>query len=389
MNQFTFYNPVRLFFGEGQFESLGEHAAALGSRPLIVTGRRAMRQAGWLDRAHELLTRAGLQPLVFDQVPPNPTSSAIEAGAALARRERCDIIIGLGGGSSMDAAKAIAVRATHDEPIVHYVADGPWSDKRTPTSATLPIICVTSTAGTSSELTRFAVVTDEERCKKAAVVGDAIYPRIAIADPRLTYTMPPRVTAATGVDVFCHAFEAYTSRITSPIVQALALRAISLVARWLPEAVADGDDRTARHNMLLANVFAGYALSQAGATAVHALEHPISALHPEVAHGEGLAALLPAYVRTLAEAISDRLAAVAEAMGLEAAPRDAAEALLRRIEELLDSVNLRVSLAQLGVAEDELETIAAGAEDYMAVAVQRTPLQADHQYLLQLLSLSL
>ncbi len=387
---FSFFNPVRLYFGEGEFERLGEEARAIGRRPLIVTGRQAMRRTGWLDKAIELLREQGLEPEVYDQVPPNPTDGSIEKGAELCRQCDCDLVIGLGGGSAMDAAKAIAVRARHNEHISHFVSSGPWGDKRTPGKATLPIICVTSTAGTSSELTRFAVITVEETKTKAAVVGDAIFARVSIADPRITYSAPPRVTAATGIDVFCHALEAYVSNIAQPVTDPLALEAISKVAQWLPKAVENGEDEQARREMLLANVLAGYALSQVGATIIHGLEHPISALHPQVAHGEGLAALLPAYLRMMAEVVPQRLAKVAQSMGIDATDeRAAASQLADAVEELLEAVGLRISLTELGVAEDELSIIVESAWDYMRVAMERTPGNVDEDFSLRLLQMSM
>ncbi len=388
MQPFTFYNPVRLYFGEGEFDRLGEEASALGRKPLVVTGRRAMRQAGWLQKALDVLSAAGLEPAVFDQVRANPTDAIVEQGAQVARSHGCDLVIGLGGGSSMDAAKAIAVRATHDEPIAHFVSAGPWGEKRVPGPQTLPIICVTSTAGTSSELTRFAVVTVQETPKKAAVVGDAIYARVAIADPRLTYTAPPRVTAATGIDTLCHAVEAYLARVASPITDACAERAIELVGKWLPAAVADGSNADARRGMLLANVFAGYALSQVGGTLVHALEHPISAIYPEVAHGEGLAALLPAYLRRMAAVVPEKTARVAQLLGAVSEAADVAEAAAaaeRAVVDLLEAVGLRVTLSDLGVAREALGDIVAGALDYMAVAVEKTPGEWPAEALIELL----
>ncbi len=391
MRPFTFYSPVRLLFGEGRFDELGRHASALGRHALIVTSRQAMRAAGWLDQACELLTDAGLAVTVFDRVTPNPTDGLVNEGGRVAREAGCDVVVGLGGGSSMDAAKAIAVRATHAEPIAEYVCDGPWGARKDPTWATLAVICVTSTSGTSSELTPFAVVTVEELRTKAAIRHEAIYARVALDDPRLTYSVPPRVTAATGLDVFCHSIEAYLSPECHPLGEAVAARAMTIVARRLARVVADGGDTEARAQLMVANVFAGYALSQVGATVVHALEHPVSALHPEVPHGEGLAALLPAYARLMAERVPERLASVAECFGLSASgPTDrVAGTVVGAIEGLLEEVGLRMALRDLQVTAEELPEIAAGAQDYMAGALEKTPGGTDTDFLLRLLQMSL
>lgn len=391
MKPFIFYSPVRLLFGEGRFDEVGRHASALGCHALIVTSRRAMRAAGWLDRACELLADAGVAVTVFDRVMPNPTDGLVDEGGRIASEAGCDLVVGLGGGSSMDAAKAIAVRATHPEPIAEYVCDGPWGAHRDPTSATLPVICVPSTSGTSSELTPFAVVSVEELRTKAALRHEAIYARVALDDPRLTYSVPPRVTAATGLDVFCHSFEAYLSPQCHPLGEAVAARAMALVARWLPRVVADGGDTEARAELMVANVFSGYALSQVGATVVHALEHPVSALHPEVPHGEGLAALLPAYARLMVERVPERVASVAECLGLgPSGPTDrVAAAVVAAVEGLLEQVGLRMALRDLQVTAEELPEIAAGAQNYMAGALEKTPGGADTDFLLRLLQMSL
>ncbi|MGD9519788.1 MAG: iron-containing alcohol dehydrogenase [Armatimonadota bacterium] len=388
---FTFYSPVRLFFGEGQFDRLGEQAAKLGTHALVVTGRGAMCAAGWLNQALDLLQDAGLRATVYDGVPSNPTDATVERGAQMAREAACDFVLGLGGGSSMDAAKAIAVRATHDEPIAHFVSAGPWGDKRVPTDATLPILCVTSTAGTSSELTPLAVVSVQETRKKAAVAGEAIYARVAIDDPRLTYSAPPRVTAATGIDVLCHATEALAAVTAQPMMDLFAIQAVTLVARWLPRAFQDGLDREARYQLLLANVFAGYPLAQVGATIVHALEHPISALHPEVPHGEGLAALLPAYIRLFGKRVPEKLAKLAPCFGLnaEGSAETVVDAVASALVDLLHSVDLSVTLTDLGITADELPRIAASAQDYMAAALAKTPGDTDTDFLIHMLSMSL
>ncbi|MCD6352277.1 MAG: iron-containing alcohol dehydrogenase, partial [Armatimonadetes bacterium] len=235
------------------------------------------------------------------------------------------------------------------------------------------------------------VVTLLETKKKAAIRADAIYARVAIDDPRLTYTVPPRVTAATGVDVLCHALEGFLSTQRQAITDVAAPRAIALVLRWLPEAVANGDNAEAREQMLLANVLAGYALSQSGATALHGLEHPVSAHHPEVPHGEGLAAMLPGYLRAMIKFAPERLAELAEALRL---PTDGPAAkvagrVLSAAEKLLEQVGLQLTLRELGVEDDELGAIVEGAQDYMAGALAKTPGGALADTLMEILEQSL
>ena len=376
MSVTSFYNPVRLLMGEGCLSQLGEQAASWGRRALLVTGRSALQAAGHLQRAQELLTNAGLEVIRWEGARPNPTDAGVLAAAAVAREADCDLVVGLGGGSAMDTAKAAAVAATHDRPLADFLLPGPDGRKAVPTAATLPIICVTSTAGTSSQLTPFSIISLERERVKSSLGGDALYPRVAISDPELTYSVPPRVTAATGVDVLCHAVEAYYSTGASPITDATGERAVELVGRYLARAVADGQDREARRALSEADVFAGFPLSNCGGTVIHALEHPLSAHYPDLPHGEGLAAMLPAYARRFSTQAPERFARLAELLGAPVAglsPAQAAARLAPALEDLLERVGLRVSLTDLGVAAEALEAVVQDALRYNQGTLARMP----------------
>jgi len=373
MTEFSFFNPVRLFFGAGAFDRLGEHAAAWGARALLVTGRSAARKSGLLDRAVSVLDGAGVAVTLFERIMPNPTAAVVDEGAALAREQGCDVVVAVGGGSAMDAAKAIACCAAEGAPAADFLR---LEGKREPSADTLPLICATTTSGTSSELTPFAVVTVEEWTQKSAIRSDHIYPNVAIVDPEVTLTCPPGVTAAVGVDVLAHAIEGYFSTAASPITDACSERAIELVARNLPRAVEDCGDLTARDAMARANVFAGYTLSNAGASVLHALEHPISAYRPEIAHGAGLAAMLVTYAERYFDHDPWRFGRIAKLMGrgVPGAPTEqSAEFAADAIRALLSSVGLDIRLADLGVERDEIETIVDDAMRYMAGAIAKTP----------------
>ncbi len=375
----TFYNPVRLTLGAGTFAQLGPLTAPYGSHALIVTGREAMQRTGRLDQAQQLLAAAGVQSTVFTGVRPNPTDVSIREAASLCRERGCEVVVGLGGGSPMDAAKGVAVAATHDRDIDDFLLFGPEGKKATPGPQTLPLVCVTTTAGTSSQLTPFAIINAEAACVKTSMAGDAIFPRVAICDPELAYSAPPRVTAATGLDVLCHSVEAYFSRGASPVTDLCVERAVALVAQFLPRAVADGSDPEARRALTEADVFAGYGLSNCGGTIIHAIEHPLSAHYPDLTHGEGLAALLPAYARLFAPRAPERFARLAALLG--AAPE--AEQFEPALRQLLQEVGLQLSLRDLGVQEERLEAIVAdtlyynrGTLDRMPVAVGETEVRA-------------
>lgn len=385
MHDFSFYNPVRLHFGAGRFDELGESAAQNGSHALLVTGRSAARASGLLDRALSLLQERGLRVTVFDRAEPNPTDSTVDEGGRLAHAEGCDLVVAVGGGSSMDAAKAIAVASTHDGPISEYLKP---TDRLQPTANTLPLVCATTTSGTSSELTPFAVITVQAVRQKPAIRSDHIFPRVAIVDPELTLTCPPAVTASTGIDVLCHAIEGYISQSATPLTDHMAERAIELVARALPPAVEEGGKLQHRHDLALANVFAGYVLSNSGVTVMHAAEHPISAHYPQVAHGCGLAALMVQYAERLWEREPAKFARLAELLGADVSGlpvERAAQQAAGAIRRLLDGVGLDIRLCDLGVDREMLTRIADDTLEYMSVAVAKTPGGLTRGELLELL----
>ncbi len=386
--EFSYYNPTRLIFGEGTFSQLGELTAPLGRHAMLVTGRYAMERSGYLQKAQDLLEQAGMQVTVFNKIPPNPTLDVIVEGGRTAKEAGCDVLVGLGGGSAMDSAKNIAVAATHGS-MLEFLLPNQAGKKRPPTEATLPIVAVTSTAGTSSELTPFAVVTVPDSREKTSLTGDTLYARVAIDDPELTYSMPPEVTAGTGVDVICHAVEGYISRVGNPITDQWALRAIELVAAHLPGAVADGSNQQARRGMMLANVFAGYVLSQTGTNIMHGVGHPISGRCPEVPHGAALATVLVAWAEMIWERAPEQFATIARIFGVdESDDKVAASQTAAALKAFLNRVNMDVTLRDLGVPEDMLDVIADDGQRYMHHAIAKTPGEVTREHLMQLLQAS-
>jgi len=387
--EFSYHNPAKLIFGEGSVSRLGDFASSLGGHALLVTGRSAMAKAGYLQKATDLLRSAGLQVSPFSEIPPNPTLDVVVRGGEIARRAGCDMVVGLGGGSAMDGAKAIAVAATHDCPMTDFLLPDETRAKRQPGEATLPIILVTSTAGTSSELTPFAVISLPETCEKPAMASPHIYAKVAIEDPELTYTAPRHVTASTGVDVFCHAAEGFISTVCNPITDAMALRAMELVVAHLPQAVNDGHDREARRGMMLANTFAGYVLAQAGGNVMHALEHPMSGHHSDLAHGAGLAAVVVAWAELMWRRMTQKFAAVARTFGVsEPIDEEAAPQAAGALKLFLGKVGMDVRLRELGIERNMLDTLADDAMRYMNHAVAKTPGGASREDLMQILQAS-
>ncbi|MGI5816595.1 MAG: iron-containing alcohol dehydrogenase [Armatimonadota bacterium] len=373
MDTFEFRNPVRLVFGQGAFDQIGERSAEFGGHALLVTGRGSARRSGLLDRAVGRLEDAGVRVTLFEQIMPNPTDGIVDQGGELARSEGVDVIVAVGGGSPMDAAKGIAVAATHDGPIAEFLR---VEDRRLPTEATLPIICATTTSGTSSELTPFAVISTTAATMKSAIGNDNIYPKVAIVDPQTTRSCPESVTANTGADVLAHSMEGYFSTEANAVTDLFAEKAIGLVGRWLPKAVQDCEDMQAREMMALANVYAGYVLSNCGASVMHALEHPISAHHPDVAHGAGLAVMFASYARHYWDRDPLKFGRIAHLLGrgVPGAPvEQSAQYAVDGLTNLLSSIGLNIGLYDLGVTREEIPTLVDDALHYMAGAVSKTP----------------
>ena len=388
MQGFSFHDPVRLVFGAGSIGTLGEHASQWGAHALLVTGRGFARRCGLLDRACSLLADRGLQVTVFDRIRPNPDDGTVNEGAELARSAGCDVVVAVGGGSAMDSAKGMAVAATHDAPIADFLKVG---DRRQPTDATLPIVCATTTFGTSSELTRFAVITVEDRVQKAAIANDNVYPKVAIVDPGLAVGCPAGITASTGMDVLAHAVEGYFSTAASPVTDLCAERAMELVASALPVAMADLDALGPREQLALADVFAGFELSNCGTGVLHSLEHPISAHYPDVAHGAGLAVMMVTWAETLWDRDPYKFGRIACLLGADVADmseEDAARRAAPALADLLETVGLDIGLGDLGIEREKLPTIADDAMHYMAAGLAKTPGGLDRDQLIELLEAS-
>ena len=349
-------------FGWGAVERAGEEAARLGTRALLVTGRSAMKRTGTADRVCGVLSAAGVDVIVFDHVESDPSSATVMKGAEIARGERRDLIIGLGGGSPMDAARAIAAMAVLDGSILDY-AHGKPIDR-----PGLPLMNITTTSGTASEITPVAVILDEGRGLKMGIKSPHWFARVAITDPELTLTMPPELTAATGLDALTHAVESYLSTGATAPSEALALKAIALVGASLPAAVADGADRPAREGMALASMTAGMAFANSGLGLVHGLVHPLGA-RLGIPHGIACGRMLPAVLRFNRPAVEDKLLDVARALSGKATA--AAEDAVAAVEALLDTVGVPRGIGDLDITADQMGSLAK--EGLLGGAVRTNP----------------
>lgn len=279
---FEFTLPRKIVFGPGKISEAGKVTAGFGKKALLVCDPFCV-SSGLTGKVLQHLSDSKVKAIVFDGVVPNPTTTSIEKGVAKAIKGRCDVIIGLGGGSAIDTAKAIAVGAPHPEPIWNYAIG------KTPvTDITLPVIAITTTSGTGSQCTCFSVITNPETRQKPGMGSPHILPRVAIVDPELMFSMPKSLTAICGFDVFSHAVEAYTSNAANPMSDLFAEKAITLCCQYLPLAYKDGKNLEAREMMALADTYAGIAICHAVVSLGHVIAHVIGGHYPDISHGDAL-----------------------------------------------------------------------------------------------------
>lgn len=363
--QFDYYIPTRIVFKRGALNELHEQELP-GKKALVVMSQgKSTRANGYFDRLCGELDLAGVAYVVFDKILPNPIKKHVMEGAKLAKENGCDFIIGLGGGSSMDAAKAISLMATNEGDYWDYMLSGSGKGKEFK-NPPLPVVTVSTTAGTGTESDKWAVTTNEETEEKIGYGSDLTYPVLSVVDPELTLSVPPHLTAYQGFDVFFHCSEGYISKGASAMSDIFALKAISLIAENLPKAVADGSNIEARENIMFANILAGFVESISSCTSEHALEHALSAYHPDLPHGAGLILISVAYFRNFADAhaCDDRLIDMAKAMGKKdaASPTDFVDALY----ELQKACNVAdIKMSDYGMVKGELEKYVKNALDTM------------------------
>ncbi len=362
---FQYYVPTRILFGSGQLNKLSKKRLPGKKALIVISSGKSTRANGYLDRVEEQLKLAGVESVVFDKVLPNPTKPVVMAGAQAARDNGCDFIIGLGGGSSIDSAKAIAIMATNDGDLWDYVYGGTGGAQRMK-NPPLPVVAITTTAGTGTEADAWAVVTNEETSEKIGFGNDRTFPVLSIVDPDLMLSVPPKFTAYQGFDALFHSTEGYLSKRASLMSDMYALKAVEMVGRNLAAVVADGSDEAAREKVAFGNTLGGFVMSVGTTTSEHAIEHAMSAYHPQLPHGAGLIMISTAYYRHYAkvEVCRSRMIDLAKAMGRENAcdPMEFVVA-LEKLQADCGVNNLRMS--DYGITPDEFETIAQNARETM------------------------
>lgn len=353
LTPFQLVLPARTIFGWGKVGEIGSEAKKLGKRALVVTGRSFLRTSGVLDQLVQALGEAGVEAVLFSQVEAEPSLATVEEGRTLLAEEGCDLVIGAGGGSGMDAAKAIAGLAREEGQVKDYFAG------REITQPGLPWIAVPTTAGTGAEATKNSVLSHYESRVKKSIRSDFWVADLVLWDPQLSSHMPPELTAATGMDALTQAIESYTSRWANPFTDGLARRAISLIGRNILLAYREGENREAREGMALGCYLAGIALTNARLGVVHGLAHPLGILY-KLPHGLVCGVLLPYAMEYNLRVAKRKYADTAALMGLDTGgltSQEAARLALKRVRELNKKMGLPPGLGELGLKEEDFDFI--------------------------------
>lgn len=350
---FTYFMPTRVECGNGMSKKTGELVNELDvSRVLIVTDK-GVRSANLLEGIVKSLHAVNLEYEIYDEVEPNPSADTIRRGTEVLKQRNCDAVLGVGGGSSIDTAKAIAVMAVNPGDILDYEGVGMI---RIPP---LPIIAIPTTAGTGSEATNSTVVTNKETSFKLGVLSSYLFSDLAILDPALTIQLPQEITASTGMDALTHAIESYTSKTANPVSQGYAIQAIKMIGEHLPKAYFRGTDIESREKMLVAAMLAGVAFSQSRLGNVHAISHTLGGTF-DIPHGIANAALLPFVMKFNLPACAAQYKDIAIALGREVNGLPEMEAAKEAIETVIrmnESMNIPLNIKDLGVSLQLMEKL--------------------------------
>lgn len=352
----AFFAPHKTLLGNGSAAQVGSEVRKLGLSKVLIITDQGVVQAGLHEAVIKSLKTQGIDSTIFDRVEPEPPDSIIDESAARMREGRYDLVLGLGGGSSLDTAKAAAALSTNPGSILDYTG----VDQLQKPGA--PLVLIPTTAGTGSETTRVLVLTDEKDQTKKVVFSDFLLPHLAVLDPILTMSMPPKVTADTGLDALVHAVETFVSMNTTPYAQILALEAIRLIGLYLPQAYAKGSNLKARYHMLLAANLAGMAFASGGLGAVHGLAYVLGTEY-HLPHGRSNAIMLPHVMDYNKTGCLDQFARMAEALGedIRGLNRvEAADSAVLAVGNLLLSLDVPFDLDSYGIPKDDLPKLVAG-----------------------------
>ena len=377
---FMKYSPTRLLFGVGQLNNLREQKLPGKKSLVVISNGKSTKENGYLKRCEEELNAAGVENVLFDKVEANPLKSTVMTGAKCARENNCDFVVALGGGSVMDASKAIAAMATNDGDLWDYINGGTGKGQELLNNP-LPVVAITTTAGTGSEVDQWGVVTNEETNEKIGFGGpDSLYPVLAIVDPELMKSVPAKFTAYQGFDALFHSVECYISVAANLMSDMYALTAIENVGKYLERAVKDGNDIEAREHMAFANTLSGTVMTISACTSEHSMEHAMSAYHQDLPHGAGLIMLSKEYYKHFINqhVCDDKFIKMAKALGMEDAksPEDFITMLVK-LQEACGVADLKMS--DYGIEKDEFDKMAKNARETMGGLFMCDPCPLSHE----------
>lgn len=388
MKSFVTHIPTKLVFGAGELQRLGAFAAEYGKKAMVVTTGNDMARLGNLAKALQALNSAGVDSIVYSDIEPNPKDYNIDQGVSIFNAEGCDMVVGLGGGSAMDGAKAISMVAKNGGTVMDYMPGHfRYAEEL---REVYPILCVTTTAGTGSEATFFSVITNSITHEKPGLGWPCMMPVVSIIDPELMLSLPAGITAQTGVDVFFHAMEAYLSTVATPYTDMVALEAMRTVVEYLPKVLSAPADLEARGKMAWANTLGGIAIVLAATCGLHAMGHSISGI-TDVPHGRALASVAVAFLDYTWDADPVRYANVARILGADPTSSDKGVAANsgRLMEAFLRSAGMQCSLSEISVRKEQVASIADVTCSSMAYCMGVTLKKLDRSDIIAILNRAL
>ena len=358
---FNMYVPTKILFGAGTLNELGKQQLPGKKAVIIISNGKSTRDNGYLSRTEEQLAQAGIATSVFDKIQPNPLKETVMEGAAFVKAQGTDFIVALGGGSVIDSAKAIAVMAANPGDLWDYIGSGTGKGQHIKNKP-LPIVAISTTAGTGSEADAGCVITNPETNEKVGLKTPDLFPLLCIEDPELMKSVPAHYTAYQGFDALSHSLEGYISKFANLMSDMYAITAIENVGRYLARAVKDGNDIEARTHVAFGNILSGTVMCVGTTSSQHSLEHALSAYHPNLPHGAGLIMLSRAYFGNVIahHACDERFIRMAKAMGMENA--DKPEDFLTVLQKLLEDCGVaNLKMSDYGIKPDEFPKMADNA----------------------------
>lgn len=370
MRPFNFYSDSRVIFGAGRVNELAEMQLPGRKALLVTTSGKSVVKYGYLDKIEKILEKAGVEYVLYNKIIPNPTVRIVDEGARIAKENRCDFIVALGGGSPIDASKMIAVMCKNPGSIWDYIGGGTAKGQPVKNGA-LPLVAINTTAGTGSEIDPWAVTTNEETNEKIGWGMEDCFAKIVVEDPELTASVPPTFTAYQGLDTFMHLSECYISSLDNDFDAMFALEGVKTINEWLPKAVADGKDIEARSKVMYANMLGGYTQFISGCVSQHAMEHAMSGAHQQLTHGVGLLLICDEYYEFFEDkpGYAEKYENMARVMGVnvDSLPKEKrAHAFVEALKALKKACGVGdLRSADYGMSADEADELAKLARNIM------------------------